>query len=165
MLNMYELNVEYSVLNKMIDKYAEENGGDITDFPLNDELERLEGERNEKLLNLAVWVKDLKGQAEAWNKEIKRLQAGQKALINKAEGIKEFIDYNLQKGEKLSDVRASLSYRKSTQVVLDVPVEDLPPEVVKISFTPDKTLIKKVIESSSDCDYAHLQENHSLQIK
>jgi hypothetical protein len=165
MLKIHDINEEMQALDGLLDSWASNHDGDITDFPLNDELDRLEGERNEKLLNLAVWVKDLKGQAEAWNKEIKRLQAGQKALINKSERIKEFIDYNLQKGEKLSDVRASLSYRKSTQVVLDVQPEDLPAGLKKISLTVDKTAIKEYLKTHPDCKLAHMQENHSLQIK
>jgi hypothetical protein len=165
MLKIHEITEEIQALDGLLDSWAAANDGDITTFPLNDELERLEGEREEKLLNLAVWVKDLKGQAEAWSKEIKRLQAGQKALINKSERIKEFIDYNLQKGEKLSDVRASLSYRKSTQVVLDVPVEDLPPEFVKTSVAADKTALKEYLKTNEGSAIAHMQENHSLQIK
>jgi hypothetical protein len=164
MLKIYEINEEMQALDGLLDSWASNHEGDISDFPLNDELERLEGEREEKLLNLAVWVKDLKAEAEAFTNEIKRLQGRQKALINKSERIKEFIDYNLQKGEKLSDTRAVLSYRKSTQVVLDVPVEDLPKSVIKITLAPDKTLIKEMIKSG-DCDYAHIQENQSLQIK
>lgn len=165
MLKIYEINEEMQALDGLLDSWASNHDGDITDFPLNDELERMEGERNEKLLNLAVWVKDLKGQAEAWNKEIKRLQAGQKTLINKAERIKEFIDYNLQKGEKLSDVRASLSYRKSTQVVLDVPVEDLPPEFVKISVAADKTALKEYLKTNEGSAIAHIETFQNLNIK
>jgi hypothetical protein len=165
MLKIYEINEEMQALDGLLDSWASNHEGDISDFPLNDELERLEGERNEKLLNLAVWVKDLKGQAEAWNKEIKRLQAGQKALINKSERIKEFIDYNLQKGEKLSDVRASLSYRKSTQVVLDIAESLLPREFSKMVVTADKAAIKAYLKDHDKCGFAHLHENHSLQIK
>jgi hypothetical protein len=165
MLKIYEINEEMQALDGLLDSWAGNHEGDITDFPLNDELERLEGEREEKLLNLAVWVKDLKAEAEAFTNEIKRLQGRQKALINKSERIKEFIDYNLQKGEKLSDTRAVLSYRKSTQVVLDVPVEDLPPEFVKTSVAADKTALKEYLKTNEGSDIAHMQENHSLQIK
>jgi ATP-dependent 26S proteasome regulatory subunit len=165
MLNMYELDVEYAVLDKMLDKYAEENEGDISDFPLNDEFDRLEGEREAKLLNLAVWHKDLKAQAEAFTQEIKRLQARQKALSNKAGSIKEYIDYNLQAGEKLSDTRAVLSYRKSSQVVIDVPEDSLPQGLMKISVSADKTAIKEYLKTHTDCKLAHIQENQSLQIK
>lgn len=164
MLKIYEINEEMQALDGLVDSWASNHEGDISEFPLNDELDRLEGERESKLLNLAVWVKNLKAEADAFSPEIKRLQARQKALNNKAESIKGFIDYNMGEGEKLSDTRAVLSYRKSTQVVIDVLTEDLPEEVVKISFAPDKTLIKEAIKKG-DCHYAHMQENRSLQIK
>lgn len=163
MLKLHDISIEVDELDKMVDEFAAENEGLVPEF-LNDELDRLKGERVGKLLNLAVWVKNLKAEAEAFSPEIKRLQARQKALNNKADTIKEYIDYNMQEGEKLSDTRAVLSYRKSTQVVIDVLTEDLPSEVVKISFTPDKTAIKEAIKKG-DCHYAHMQENQSLQIK
>lgn len=165
MLKIYDINEEIQALDGLLDSWASHHEGDITDFPLNDEFDRLEGERNEKLLNMAVWHKDLKGQAEAFDKEIKRLQVRFKALNNKAERIKEYIDYNLQEGEKLSDTRAVLSYRKSKQVMIDVPVEDLPHGLLKLAISADKTAIKEYLKTHKDCKLAHMEENHSLQIK
>jgi DNA repair exonuclease SbcCD ATPase subunit len=165
MLKIYDINEEIQALDGLLDSWASNHEGDITDFPLNDEFDRLEGKRNEKLLNMAVWHKDLKGQAEAFDKEIKRLQGRFKALNNKAERIKEYIDYNLQEGEKLSDTRAVLSYRKSTQVVIDVLVEDLPPEFVKFTRSADKTAMKEAIQSKEGCHCAHIETKFNLQIK
>lgn len=165
MLRIYEITEEIQALDGLLDSWASNHEGDITDFPLNDELERLEGEREEKLLNLAVWHKDLKAQAEAFNKELKRLQARQKALSNKAERIKEYINCNLQEGEKLSDTRADLGWRKSTQVVIDVLVEDLPPEFVKFTRSADKTAMKEAIQSKEGCHCAHIETKMNLQIK
>ncbi|MCK5602089.1 siphovirus Gp157 family protein [Candidatus Pacearchaeota archaeon] len=164
MLKIYEIEEEIQALDGLIDSWAVNHEGDISDFPLNDELERLEGERNEKLLNLAVWHKDLKAQADAFSQEIKRLQTRHRALSSKADSIKGFIDYSLQAGEKLSDIRAVLSYRKSSQVVIDVLPEDLPQKFIKTSISPDKAAIKEYIKTG-DCHFAHMQENQSLQIK
>lgn len=164
MLKLYEITEEMEALDGLVDSWASNHEGDITDFPLNEELERLEGERESKLLSLAVWVKNLESEADAFSPEIKRLQARQRALKNKAESIRNFIDYNLEEREKLSDTRAALSYRKSSQVIIDVLTEDLPAEVIKVSVTADKAAIKAVIKAG-DCHYAHMQENFSLQIK
>jgi hypothetical protein len=164
MLNIHEITDEIKALDGLLDSWALHHEGCITDFPLSDEFDRLEGERNEKLLNMAVWHKDLKGQAEAFDKEIKRLQGRFKALNNKAERIKEYIDYNLQEGENLSDTRAVLSYRKSTQVVIDVLTEDLPPEAIKIAVSPNKEAIKEAIKAG-DCHYAHMETHQNLSIK
>ena len=164
MLKIYEINEEMQALDGLLDSWASNHEGDITEFPLNDELERLEGEREEKLLNLAVWHKDLKAQAEAFSQEIKWLQGRQRALSNKADSIKGFIDYSLQEGEKLSDIRAVLSYRKSSQVVIDVLPEDLPPKFIKTSISPDKTAIKEYIKTG-DCHFAHIETCQNLNIK
>jgi len=165
MLKIYEINEEIQALDGLLDSWASNHDGDITDFPMNDEFDRLEGERNEKLLNLAVWHKDLKAQAEAFNQEIKRLQGRYKALNNKADRIKGYIDYSMVEGENLSDTRAALSYRKSTQVVIDVLVEDLPPEFVKFTRSADKMAIKEALQSEEGCHCAHIESKMNLQIK
>lgn len=164
-LKLYEITQEMEALDGLLDSWASNHEGDITDFPLNDELERLEGERIDKLLNLAVWHKSLVAEAKAFTDELKRLQGRKEVLSNKAERIKEFIDYNLQDNEKLEDNRSVLSYRESLQVVIDVPIDELPEEVVKTTRTADKSLIKYILKSSPDCHYAHLQDNLNLQIK
>lgn len=163
-LKLYEITQEMEALDGLLDSWASHHEGDITDFPLNDELERLEGERTVKLLNCAVWHKSLTAEAKAFTDEIKRLQGRQKALSNKAERIKEFINYNLQDGEKLEDNRSVLSYRESSQVIIDKPVDELPEEFVKTSKSADKTLIKEAIKLNK-CDFAHIETKQNLQIK
>lgn len=163
-LKLYELTQEMEALDGLLDSWASNHEGDITDFPLNDELERLEGERVDKLLNLAVWHKSLVAEARAFTDELKRLQARQKVLSNKAERIKAFIDCNLQDNEKLEDNRSVLSYRESSQVIIDKPIDELPKEFVKISKAPDKTLIKEAIKLDK-CNFAHIEKIKNLQIK
>ena len=165
MLKIYEINEEMQALDGLLDSWASNHEGCIDDFPLNDEFDRLEGVREEKLLNLAVWHKDVKAQAEAYNKEIKRLQGKQKSLSNKSERIKEYINYNLQEGENLSDTRTVLGWRKSTQVVIDVLVEDLPPEFVKFTRSADKMAIKEALQSKDGCHCAHIESKMNIQIK
>jgi hypothetical protein len=164
MLKTHEVTREIETLDSMIIQYMNENEGEFPEF-IEDELEKLTEKREQKLLNLAAWHKDLLAEANTYPKEIKRLQAEQKTLNNKAEWVKNYIDLNMAEGEEFKNIHAKLSYRKSTQVVLDVPVEDLPPEVVKISIAPDKVAIKKVIKNSSDCDYAHIETFQNLNIK
>lgn len=163
-LKLYEISQEMEALDGLLDSWAAHHEGDITEFPLNDELERLEGERTDKLLNLAVWHKSLIAEAKAFSDELKRLQSRQKTLSNKAERIKEFIDYNMEKGEKLEDNRSVLSYRESSQIIIDKPIDDLPLSVIKITKVADKTLIKDLLKTES-LDFAHIEKKQNLQIK
>lgn len=163
-LKLYEITQEIEALDGLLDSWASNHEGDITEFPFNDELERLEGERTDKLLNLAVWHKSLIAEAKAFSDELKRLQARQKVLSNKAEQIKGFIDCNMEKGEKLEDNRSVLSYRESSQIIIDKPIDDLPLSVIKITKAADKALIKDLLKTES-LDFAHIEKKQNLQIK
>ena len=54
-------------------------------------LTALQMERDRKLENVALWVKDLKAEAEAIGNEVKALTARKKAAENKAERLKEWL--------------------------------------------------------------------------
>ena len=133
-LKLYEITEEIEALDGLIDSWASNHEGDLSEFPLNDELERLEGERIEKLLNLAVWYKSLTAEANAFKDELKRLQGRQKALSNKAERIKGFIDYNMTSDEKFSDTRAALSWRPSEKIIVECLLDSLPEEFIEIKI-------------------------------
>ena len=86
-------------------------------------------------------------------------------MENKAEKLKGFISYHLKDGEKLKDSRCDIGWRKSAQLILDVPVESLPAEYIRTKTEPDKKALKDFVKTANDCTYAHLEENYNLQIK
>ena len=165
-IKLFEITDEVIALEKMIDEYASEHEGEIPDF-LNDEFDRLAGERNEKRLNIGAWIKGLEAEIQAHKDEQKRQGERVRVLSNKATSLKSLIGYNLAQGEKLNDTRCALSYRKSERVIVDVAPEDLPKDLATIivTVTPDKKEIKARLKSDEGCEFAHMEENFSLQIK
>lgn len=136
--------------------------GEITDF---DKFEALQIERNEKLENIALWVKNLTSQAEALKAEEKAFSERRKSAENKAESLKRYLDSSL-KGQKFNTTKVAISYRKSTSVdVLDV--EKLPEAYRKTVTTvsADKVAIGAALKAGELVDGATLITNENIQIK
>ena len=129
-----------------------------------DRIEALAMERDKKIENIALWIINIKADIETAKAEIDRLTTLKRTAENKAESLKNLLQYTLN-GEKFKTGRCSISYRKSTSVVIDN--EDLLPiDFKKVSYTPDKKMIKAVLEENEIAiPGVHLQENTSVIIK
>ena len=77
-----------------------------------DELDALELERDTKIENIALWVKNLLSDAEAYKREKDNFYSKEKAAKNKAERLKGYLEYVLA-GDKFKSDRVTISYRKS----------------------------------------------------
>lgn len=86
--------------------------GEIIDI---DKLNDLRMERDAKIENVALWIKDLKAEAEAIKAEKLALAERQKVAENKAENLKKWLAYALQ-GEKFKTARCSVSFRSTESV-------------------------------------------------
>lgn len=127
--------------------------------------EALQMERNEKLENIALWVKNLTSEAEALKAEEKAFYERRKSAENKAKSLKRYLDSALN-GQKFNTTKVAISYRKSTSVeVLDV--EKLPEAYRKTVTTvsADKTAISSALKAGELVDGATLVEKNNLSIK
>lgn len=139
--------------------------GEIVDF---ERLEQLEMARDTKVENVALWIKDLKAEAEAIKVEKQKLEKNQKSAENKAEQLKRYLEYALQ-GDKFKTARCNISYRKSTSVEVNLD------ELMKYDNCnhylrykdpePDKTLIKEALADGHDVPGCRLMEKTSIQIR
>ena len=128
-------------------------------------LKALEMEREQKIEGVILWRKDILAEYEAVKAEAKKLSDRAKALENKAESLKNYIRYALN-GDKFKTARCSVSYRKTTSVIVDNPADVSPaywgtPKEDWIS----KTHIKEAIEAGANVNGAHLEEKQSIIIK
>lgn len=130
-----------------------------------DRIEALAMEKDKKIENIALWIINIKADVETAKAEIDRLTTLKRTAENKAESLKNLLQYTLN-GEKFKTGRCSINYRKSTSVVIDN--EDLlPMDFKKVSYTPDKKLLKEFWAKHEGIDVpgAHLQDNVSVIIK
>ena len=129
------------------------------------ELNDLQMAREEKLENLACWIKSMDADVAAIKNEEKNLAQRRRSLENKRERIFTFLYQNLD-GEKINSPRVKVSYRKTASV--DVfNMADLPDEYrrVKITEEADKTAIKEAIKAGEEVSGATLVERLSMSIK
>lgn len=89
--------------------------GEITDY---EALDALTMERDQKLENVACWIKDLTAEAKAIREEEKALAERRQKTENKAERLKGYLDHALQ-GQAFSSPRCKVAYRSSTSTVWD----------------------------------------------
>lgn len=168
-MKLYELNESLELLELSIDDYASEHEGEVP-VGLDQEFEKLSGERTEKLLNLGAWIKSLVAEEKCYKEEVKSLAQKAKMASNKAERLKSLIKSNMKEDETLKGPRCSLSWRKSESVSIDPNVIDdiliLPdkyhhhPDAV-----PNKAIIKLDLKADIDVPGCYLTTNYNLQVK
>lgn len=152
-MNLYEI-------NNAIQECINLETGEI-DLEL---FEKLQLEKDEKIENVALWIKNLSSDVESMENEKKAFEERIKAAKNKIIALKTYLEMALN-GEKFQTAKCSITFRKSKSVnVLDV--SKLDKDYLKYADpTADKTAIKKAIESGVTVAGASLVENLNVQIK
>ena len=158
-MTLFDINKE---LENAFESLVDPETGEILDDAC--VLDALTLDRNEKIENIALMIKNLRAYAEAINAEAKKLKARAKACENRSEWLKNYLAEKLQ-GEEFKSPRAAISWRRSEAVnVTDVWA--LPAEYIRMADPePDKIAIKKALKSGETVNGATLVENYSLQIK
>lgn len=157
MANLYELERALQEFELEID----EETGEIMNV---DDLDALQMERDIKVENIALWIKNLQSDAEAYKREKESFYAKEKAAKNKAERLKEYLQNSLG-GQKFKTDRVTISYRRGKQVAI-VAADLIPKEYLRFADpVPDKVKIKKDINEGATVPGAALWETISMQIK
>lgn len=135
--------------------------GEILDA---DKLNALQIEREKKLENVALWIKNLTSDAEALKAEKQAFAERQKAAETKAESLKKWLTEALA-GEKFKTTKVAVSFRKTKSVQVE-DIWKLDDSFVKYAEpTANKAAIKKAIEAGQEVAGATLVENVSISVK
>jgi len=136
--------------------------GEIIDA---EKLNALFMEKNQKIENVALWIKNLQADALAYKAEKDAFAARQKAAENKVESLKAYLVSALD-GQKFSTAKCAVSFRKSEAVQVD-DVNSIPAEWIRTKTTiePDKTAIKAAIKAGQEITGCKLVENTNISIK
>ena len=142
-----------------------------------DKLNDLLMERDEKVENIALYIKELEAKAEALQTEAANLEARATVAENKAKRLKDYLSVSLlaENAERLETskdktvfetVRCKISFKKSVSV--DVPdVTKIPKKYRSVitKETADKKAIKAAIEAGQKVRGAELITKQNIQIK
>lgn len=168
-MKLYELDIELQKLDEAFKQYAEDNAGDMTDFPYCDFRELLKEERTKKLLNLGAWWKSIQAESKMFKEELEVMREKKARLDRKAVNVETFLLEFLEQGEKIHDTRVALSWRKSQTVeeTDDFDIDKLADgyKNEKTTVAMDKALIKKAIKIGAKFEGIELVDHERLQIK
>lgn len=154
-MNIYEINKE---IMGCIDLET----GEIINF---ERLKELKLEKNEKIENIALWIKNLNAESEAIKEEIKALSERKERKEKKLEQLKEFLS-NILENQKFETARVAISYRKSASLnILDEAKIDKQFIKEVITTSIDKMAIKEAIKAGQVVEGAEIVEKQNIQIK
>ena len=132
--------------------------GEITTEQL-EQLQQLEVAREQKLENIALYIKNETAFVDALDVEIKKMQNKKRVAQNRIDSLKNYLQYGLN-GEKLNTPRVTVSYRTSKFVkITDESV--LPDNVFDVKRVASKTKIKPLLPMAG----AELVESKNISIK
>lgn len=158
MANLYEIDEKiFECLTNCIDPET----GELLDA---EQLESLQMERQTKLENVALYIKNLKADAEMYKAEKQAFEKRQMDAIKEANSLTEWLKKALD-GQKFKTEKAEVSFRKTQKVeILDI--WDLNEDLLRYSDpTPDKAAIKRAIKAGEEVKGAKLVDDISMTIK
>ena len=139
--------------------------GEIGDY---EAFEALQMEREAKIENTGLWIKELLAEADAIKKERDALKEREDAAKRKAERLKELLGYALG-GDRFKTARLAISWRESEAVEITPECDawcrehgeylrEKPPEI-------DKAAIKNALKQGVAVIGASLVKRQNIQIK
>lgn len=128
-------------------------------------LDQLLLDRNTKIENIALWIKNLLSEAAGIDAECKNLIERKKSAEKRAEGLRRYLSENMD-GVKFSTPRVAISFRKSEAVEI-LNDQEIPDDFVKIveERKIDKAAIKQAIKADREVPGAALVERQNIQIR
>lgn len=153
-MNLYEID------NQIIDLVDDETG-EIIDI---NRFEELSMERDAKVENICLWIKNLKAEAEALKAEKDAFAHRQKVVENKMNSLKEYISHYLE-GTSFKTTKVNVSFRKSESLEISN-VYKIPEEFLKYKEPDvDKQALKQAIKKGEHFEGCEIIEKLNIQIK
>lgn len=136
--------------------------GEVTDL---DKLMELQMERGQKIENIALYIKNLRYEAEDIKAEAEALTQRLKAKQAKIDSLTAYLADTLN-GERYETARAAISFRRSERVQIEEWAL-VPPEFTstKTTVTTDKAKLKAAIKGGAKIDGCSIVTVLNPQIK
>ena len=168
-MNLYEMNNKIGALIVELFASVDEETGEIN-VDIKKALDELNATRDEKLENIAFYIKNLEAEALALKNEAAKLTARQKAAENHAARLKQYLINNMTEADekkwKSADSIISMTIRETPAVSI-TDIDKLPKKylVKTVEVKPDKKAIGEMLKADKKVAGAELVKNKSIQIK
>ena len=162
-LTLYQIEQNYlQIAEQLID-----NGGE-TSPEIEQSLAITEEQLQNKSVAYSFVIKEMDGEVDIIDVEIKRLQAMKKTRENASERLKANIKHAMElfNIDEIKTPLVKINFRKSEAVEVD-DVNQLPApyKVVKVTEQADKMAIKEAIKNGAEIIGCRIVANRNLQIK
>ena len=164
-MNLYELNNNFNNLIEVLENTEDENIKEL----IKKSMDQITLETNEKIENIIKYIKNLEAEAEALEKESKRLNDRKVRTLKKVENLKNYLkDFtNTLDSKKYHTGIFNISIRKNAaSLIIDneflVPEEYCKTEVIR---KVDKVAIKEKLKAGEVIEGVKLQQSESKIIK
>lgn len=154
-MNLFEI-------DRQISECVDFETGEIIDI---EKLEALTMERDAKIENVALWIKNLEADAKALDEQEKAFKERKEKAKKKIDGLKKYLASALD-GQKFSTSKCVVSFRKSTKVnVLDESIVPAEYMTEKVTREPNKTAIGDAIKAGMEIPGCELVQNINPAVK
>lgn len=164
-MNLYE--IAQSLIDTIDMEVDTETGEILEGQQLDDAINNLQMKLDDKLENIACYIKNLKSDADQLKQEKDNLAQRQKTIENKAQRLTDYLG-NFMQGNNIPTFetpKCKVSFRKSSSVNIK-DINQIPKEYIKekVEVNVDKTELKKYLKTH-ECNGAEIVENQNIQIK
>ena len=164
-MNLYELNQNFNNLIEVLENTEDENIKEL----IKKSMDQLTLETNEKIENIIKYIKNLEAEAEALEKESKRLNDRKIRTLKKVDNLKNYLkDFaNTLDNKKYNTGIFNISIRKNAaSLIIDneflVPDEFCKTEIIR---KVDKIALKEKLKAGEVIEGVKLQQTESIIIK
>ena len=121
----------------------------------------------DKAEQVALYIRHQEALATARKEEAKRIQSLAKQAENQADRLRKYLVAQMIRSnvKRIDGVTTKIGLRKKQPtVLLNVPVEELPDEYVKVTHKPDLTKIRTALKTDTAIAWASLSESHEHSV-
>lgn len=161
-MKLYEIKNEIELLINSAVEYAAEHDGELIDG-FDEQLDRLELEKAEKISNIIRYIKNESGLADMLKHEEDAIKSRRQSAEKKVEWLKNYLEYTCA-GQKYEDGYGKLTWRKSKSVNI-YDSSKIPEQYVRLEPKIMKAPIKEALENGAYVDGAALIERNNPIIK
>ena len=138
------------------------------EFFTKEALDELRMERDKKIENCILFVKNMTAEAKMLKEEIDAMTARMKSCKNKADRTTEYVQ-NILAGDKFKTTRCEVSYIRSKVVEIadNVNVKDLDDRFLRTKYTieADKVALKEALMAGEEIEGITIVEKQNMKIK
>jgi hypothetical protein len=159
-MTLYELSQQFDFISNMEDADPQ---------TIADTLESLEGDIQDKLLNIGRYVRNIEAEADSIKTEEKRLADKRRVIEKKVERLKDYVAdaMKLIGKTKVNDGVITWSLQMNPPKVVVDDESSIPVSFVKqvITETVDKNAIKQALQGGNVVPGCHLEQEQGLRLK